>query len=147
MEVTDSCAAGRGRAGGVGVSVPVSLLVADSLLARKVLRGHEEARRGSSPWPRWRAMGNTLRQYSQILRTGSTVINTCDKQTTTLTFFYWRRTKESVDKLRQLLKMLDSQIILDHGGTVGVEPGHLHPGLGEENVKTIPVKQLSHNCI
>ena len=39
----------------------------------------------------------------------------------TKTLYYRRRAEESVDKLRQLLKMLDSQIILDHRGTVVVE--------------------------
>ena len=46
-------------------------------------------------------------------------INVCLLSTWTL--FHRRRQEESVDKMRQLLKMLDSQIILDHGGTFGTE--------------------------
>jgi len=96
---------------GLGVSVPVSLLVADSLLAREVLRGHEAGQERLLTLVQ--VEGDTLRQYSQILRTGSTVIRTGAGDR--------RMAEESVDKLRQLLKMLDSQIILDHEGTFGEE--------------------------
>ena len=56
---------------GLGVSVPMSLLVADSLLAREVLRGHEAGQERLLTLDQ--VEGDTLRQYSQILLTGSTV--------------------------------------------------------------------------
>ena len=55
---------------GLGVSVPVSLLVADSLLAREVLRGHEAGQVITLA----QVEGDTLRLYSQILRSGSTLM-------------------------------------------------------------------------
>ena len=62
---------------GQGVSVPLSLLVADSRLARAVLSGHEAGQE-------WRIImaqveGDTLRQYSQLLRTGTTEIKAGDR--------------------------------------------------------------------
>ena len=62
---------------GLGVSVPVSLLVADSLLAREVLRGHGAGQERFLTLAQ--VEGDTLRQYSQILRTGSTVMRTGDR--------------------------------------------------------------------
>ena len=60
---------------GLGISVPVSLLVADSLLVREVLRGHEAGQVIILA----QVEGDTLRQYSQILRTGSTIMRTGDR--------------------------------------------------------------------
>ena len=57
---------------GLGVSVPVSLLVADSLLARELLRGYEAGQERLLTLAK--VEGDTLRHYSQILRTGSTVM-------------------------------------------------------------------------
>lgn len=62
---------------GLGVSVPVSLLVADSLLARELLRSHEAGQESLLTLDQ--VEGDTLRQYSQILHTGSTVIRTGDR--------------------------------------------------------------------
>ena len=62
---------------GLGVSVPVSLLVADSLLVREVLRGHEAGQERIITLAQ--VEGDTLRQYSQILRTGSTIMRTGDR--------------------------------------------------------------------
>ena len=66
-------AAGRG----LGVSVPVSLLVADSRLARAVLSGHIA---GQEEWIILdQVEGDTLRQYSQLLRTGTTEMKAGDR--------------------------------------------------------------------
>ena len=62
---------------GLGVSVPVSMLVADSLLVREVLRGHEAGQERIITLAQ--VEGDTLRQYSQILRTGKTVMRTEDR--------------------------------------------------------------------
>ena len=62
---------------GLGLSVPVSLLVADSLLVREVLRGHEAGQERIITLAQ--VEGGTLRQYSQILRTGSIVMRTGDR--------------------------------------------------------------------
>ena len=59
---------------GLCVSVPVSLLVADSRLARAVLRGHEAGQEGRVILAE--VEGDTLRQYSQLLCTGTTEIST-----------------------------------------------------------------------
>ena len=62
---------------GLGVSVPVSLLVADSRLARAVLSGHEAGQEGRVIMAQ--VEGDTLRQYSQLLRTGTTEIKAGDR--------------------------------------------------------------------
>ena len=62
---------------GLGVSVPVSLLVADSRLARAVLSGHEAGQEGRITMAQ--VEGDTLRQYSQLLRTGTTEIKAGDR--------------------------------------------------------------------
>ena len=62
---------------GLGVSVPLSLLVADSLLARAVLSGHEAGQEGRITTAQ--VEGDTLRQYSQLLRTGTTEIKAGDR--------------------------------------------------------------------
>ena len=62
---------------GLGLSVPVSLLVADSLLVREVLRGHEAGQERIITLAQ--VEGDTLRQYSEILRTGSIVMRTGDR--------------------------------------------------------------------
>ena len=70
---------------GLGVSVPVSLLVADSLLAREMLRGHEAGQERLLTLDQ--VEGDTLRQYSQILRSGirgSTVMRTRDRCLTSI---------------------------------------------------------------
>ena len=62
---------------GLYVSVLMSLLVADSLLARAMLSGYEAGQEG---WVIMAQMeGDTLRQYSQLLRTGTTEIRTGDR--------------------------------------------------------------------
>ena len=62
---------------GLGVSVPVSLLVADSLLARAVLSGHEAGQEGRITMAQ--VEGDTLRQYSQLLRTGTMEMKSGDR--------------------------------------------------------------------
>ena len=62
---------------GLGVSVPVSLLVADSRLARAVLSGHQAGQAGLVTLAQVEA--DTLRLYSQILRTGATEIRAGDR--------------------------------------------------------------------
>ena len=62
---------------GLGVSVPMSLLVADSLLARAVLSGHEAGQEGRIIMAQ--VEGDTLRQYSQLLHTGTTVMKAGDR--------------------------------------------------------------------
>ena len=62
---------------GLSVSVPVSLLVADSRLARAVLSGHEAGQEGRVIMAQ--VEGDTLRQYSQLLRTGTTEIKAGDR--------------------------------------------------------------------
>ena len=62
---------------GLDVSVPVSLLVADSRLARAVLSGHEAGQEGRVIMAQ--VEGDTLRQYSQLLRTGTTEIKAGDR--------------------------------------------------------------------
>lgn len=62
---------------GLGVWVPVSLLVADSRLARAVLRGHEAGQAGLVTLAQVEA--DTLRLYSQILRTGAAEIRAGDR--------------------------------------------------------------------
>ena len=59
------------------VDVPVSLLVADSRLARAVLSGHEAGQAGLVILAQVEA--DTLRLYSQILRTGATEIRAGDR--------------------------------------------------------------------
>ena len=56
---------------GLGVEVAVSLLVADSRLARAVLASHEGQERLVTLVG---VEGDTLRHYAQILRTGRTEI-------------------------------------------------------------------------
>ena len=55
----------------------VSLLVADSRLARAVLSGHEAGQEGRVIMAE--VEGDTLRQYSQLLRTGTTEIKAGDR--------------------------------------------------------------------
>ena len=62
---------------GLGVSVPVSLLVADSRLARAVLSGHQAGQAGLVTLAQVEA--DTLRLYSQILCTGATEIRAGDR--------------------------------------------------------------------
>ena len=62
---------------GLSVSVPVSLLVADSRLAREVLSGHEAGQERRVIMAE--VEGDTLRQYSQLLRTGTTEIKSGDR--------------------------------------------------------------------
>ena len=62
---------------GLGVSVPVSLLVADSRLARAVLSGHQAGQAGLVTLAQVEA--DTLRLYSQILLTGATEIKAGDR--------------------------------------------------------------------
>ena len=62
---------------GLGVDIPVSLLVADSRLARAVLSGHQAGQEGRVTLAQVEA--DTLRLYSQILRTGSAEIRTVDR--------------------------------------------------------------------
>ena len=62
---------------GLGVSVPMSLLVADSRLAREVLSGHQAGQEGRIIMAQ--VEGDTLRQYSQLVRTGTTDIKTGDR--------------------------------------------------------------------
>ena len=62
---------------GLGVSVPVSLLVADSRLARAVLSGHQAGQEGRIIMAQ--VEGDTLRQYSQLLCTGTTEIKAGDR--------------------------------------------------------------------
>ena len=62
---------------GLGVSVPVSLLVADSHLAREVLSGHQAGQEGRITMAQ--VEGDTLRQYSQLLRTGTTEMKAGDR--------------------------------------------------------------------
>ena len=63
--------------GGQSLSVPLSLLVADSRLARAVLSGHVA---GQEEWVILdQVEGDTLRQYSQLVRTGTTDIKTGDR--------------------------------------------------------------------
>ena len=59
---------------GLVVSVPLSLLVADSRLARAVLTGHEVGQEERVIMAE--VEGDTLRQYSQLLCTGTTEIST-----------------------------------------------------------------------
>ena len=62
---------------GLYVSVLMSLLVADSLLARAMLSGYEAGQEG---WVIMAQMeGDTLRQYSQLLHTRTTEIRTGDR--------------------------------------------------------------------
>ena len=53
---------------GLGISVPVSLLVADSLLVREVLRCHEAGQESIITLAQ--VEGDTLMQYSQLLSSG-----------------------------------------------------------------------------
>ena len=62
---------------GLGVSVPVTLLVADSRLARAVLSGHEAGQEERIIMAQ--VEGDTLRQYSQLLRTGTTEMKAGDR--------------------------------------------------------------------
>ena len=62
---------------GLGVDIPVSLLVADSRLARAVLSGHQAGQAGLVTLAQVEA--DTLRLYSQILRTGATEIRAGDR--------------------------------------------------------------------
>ena len=62
---------------GLGVCVPVSLLVADSRLARAVLSGHQAGQAGLVTLAQVEA--DTLRLYSQILRTGAAEIRAGDR--------------------------------------------------------------------
>ena len=59
---------------GLGVDIPVSLLVADSRLARAVLSGHQAGRVTLA-----QVEADTLRLYSQILRTGAAEVRAGDR--------------------------------------------------------------------
>ena len=63
--------------GGQSLSVPLSLLVADSRLARAVLSDHQAGQEERIIMDQ--VEGDTLRQYSQLLRTGTTEIKAGDR--------------------------------------------------------------------
>ena len=124
--------------GGLSVEVAVSLLVADSRVVRAVLASHEGQEKLVTLVG---VEGDTLRHYAKILRTGKTEMRGRDRYPekvnilTLLDIPYSRKiNEESVAKLRRLLKMLGSQVILDYGG-INPESG-MQEGVNiEENTK------------